>query len=137
MVKREAQFQTNFNRWAQYEFDGTAAFELKVGYASIPFDAVVEHQERALFLAKHGKIVFKIPDGGWQNPFDSFCLQGVEAYVVLLFTSINHDKKKNHNTREFFLIDIDTWINEKNTSTRKSLTEPRAREIGLVRRIGN
>lgn len=129
----ERDFQTKFNKWCQNKWKGTAVFELKVGNVAIPFDAVKEHQENALFNAKHGRIVFKIPDLGNQNPFDSFQMERVGAFVVLLYNGMKHGQ----GTKEFFLIDIDVWLEEKKNSIRKSLSHQRAREIGMPRSLGN
>jgi len=120
----EKDFQTKFNKWVKYSIKNTAVFELKITHGkSIPFAAVQEHQEHALKLAKHKKIIFKIPDAGWQNPFDSFQIAGSESYVVVMF-----DNRRA--TKDFYMIDIDVWLNEKATSVRKSLIEERANELG-------
>lgn len=120
----EKDFQTDFNKWCKHVFYKTAVFELKITNGkSIRFDAVVEHQENALYAAKHGNVVFKIPDCGFQNPFDSFMAVQIPAYVVLMF----HAKQK-----DFVMVDIDDWLREKQESTRKSLTEERAIEIGTL-----
>lgn len=127
----EKQYQPLFNRWCQHHFKGSAVFELKRGESSIPFDAVKDHQEHALLQAKHGKLIFKIPDAGFQNPFDSFQLQEVGAYVVLFF------EEHYRSTKEFFMIDIDVWLNEKRTSERKSIGVKKASELGFARKIGD
>ncbi len=140
----EKDYQKRFSRWLMHEFDGTGVFELKKGYDSIPFAALAEHQEHALLQAKHDRAVFKIPDAGFQNPFDCFRVEKVFAYVVLFFDytevivskkekEINKTEKNNRGRKEFFLVDIDVWISERETSSRKSITMMRAREIGLPR----
>lgn len=122
---QEKDFQTTFNHWIAGRSHESAAFELKLTKEkSLPFSRLEEHQKRALYLAKHQEIIFKIPDAGYQNPFDSFLLKGVKAYVVVMFYE--------RGQKEFFMIDIDDWINEEKTSKRKSLTPERAREIGRV-----
>ncbi len=118
-MKKEAKFQTLFNKWVREVFKKTACFELKqVEGDSLPFSDVQVHQVEALHNAKHGVLVHKIPDVGYQNPFDSFCLTATPAYIVIKFP-------------EFFcLIDIDTFIEERDVlSSRKSLTSERAWEI--------
>lgn len=120
----ERNFQTDFNKWAKHLFKRTAVFELKISKTDvISFTDVKEHQVNALLAAKHANFVFKIPDGGWQNPFDCFSMCKVPAYVVIMF------RAQTKNQKEFFLIDIDDWVKEKATSARKSLTEARARQI--------
>lgn len=117
----EKDFQTEFCKWAKYNIKETAAFELKFTRSlSLPFSDVQEHQINALYNAKHHYLIHKIPDAGYQNPFDCFFLKGCNAYVVIMFT-----KQKT-----FYLIDIDDFIQEKNTSVRKSLTQDRAAQIG-------
>jgi penicillin-binding protein-related factor A (putative recombinase) len=123
----EANFQTLFSRWAKYNIDKSMAFELKLEKGkSLPFSAVMEHQLIALKLAKHGKLIHKIADGiaGGQKPFDCFTLAGVPAYVVIMFY--------RRAQKEFYMIDVDVFINEKETSDRKSLTDQRAKEIGIT-----
>jgi len=121
----EKDFQTDFNKWLKSIHYKTGAFELKATPGiSLPFNAVQEHQESALFAAKHGNFVFKIPDLGNQNPFDCFMLVMVPAFIVVMFNS------KEQKQKEFFMIDIDMWLEEKQRSNRESLTVERAREIG-------
>ena len=79
------------------------AFELKATDGpSLPFSAVQEHQETALYAVKHGNFTFKIPDLGSQNPFDCFMFVMQPAYIAIMFHA------KHRGQREFFLIDIDT-----------------------------
>jgi hypothetical protein len=125
----EADFQTRFGRWVHAVRPKSFVFELKItDGVSIPFSALSEHQERALWLVREcGKgVYYKIPDvGPAQKPFDGFWVGGddeVGAYVVVMFYK--------RGEKGFYMIRIDEWINEKETSTRKSLTEERAGEIG-------
>ena len=120
-MKREANFNTYFNKWLKNVYKKTGAFELKQTKTnSIAFNAVVPHQVDSLWYAKNGVLVYKIPDAGFQNPFDCFCMTCTPAYVVIKYP-------------EFFcLIDIDDWINEVERSDRKSLTSERAKEIATT-----
>ena len=120
----EKDFQLKFNKWVKHNVKGTAVFELKITHGkSLPFNAVQEHQINALRLAKHSSIHFKIPDSGYaQNPFDSFQIANAPAWVVVMFYQRGQKK--------FYMIDVDVWIKEEETSDRKSLTEERAKEIG-------
>lgn len=122
---READFQTKFTRWAKYNVHTPTAFELKLAKSrSLPYSAVQDHQIAALLAVKKDKLCYKIPDSGIaQKPFDMFVLRG-EAYVAVMFYE--------RGQKEFFLIDVDEFISERDTSTRKSLTEQRAREIGSL-----
>ncbi len=91
---------------------------------SLPFDAVQPHQVTALFNAKNGKLVYKISDESYgQKPFDSFMLVGTPAWVVIMFYA--------RGQKTFYMIDIDMWMNEEKMSERKSITEARAKEIGM------
>lgn len=104
---------------------GNVAFELKItklGYLN--FDRVKPHQIRNLRLAKK-RLIWKIPDDSrGEKPFDCFQLRNAEAYIVIMYYK--------RGQKEFVVIEVDTFVNEKETSTRKSLTEERAKEIGII-----
>jgi len=120
-MKLEAKHQTKFNHWVKNVFKKTAAFELKqTKENSIPFSAVVPHQVDALLAVREGVFNWKIPDAGYQNPFDSFCMVNERAYVVLFYP------------KSFELIPIQGFILERERSKRKSLTWERAREISTI-----
>lgn len=123
MIKREASFQSIFNRWLRREFlqgrSGGWAFELKQTQRDyLPFSAVEEHQLDALLAASHGGLVHKISDEtrGYK-PFDCFALAGAEAFVVIRYPDF------------FCLIEVNEFEEEKLVSKRKSLTSERAKEI--------
>lgn len=116
---KERSFQTEFGRWIKKNMKTSAAFELKSARGiSLPFSDVQEHQALALWHAKHDHIYMKIPDVGFQNPFDCFFLSSVEAYVVIRYGS-----------GRWYAIDIDAFIMARDTVGRKSLTEYDAREF--------
>ena|SRR3990167_2501157 len=125
----ERKFQIQFRKWAKENIKTSAAFELKVCKTALPFNAVPDHQIQGLWNAKHGRILMKLVDCGYQNPFDMFQLVEVPAYVVVRFSSGN-----------FYLIDIDSFIELKNTIgnskssqfTRKSLTEELCKHNAFV-----
>lgn len=121
---RESDFQSRFSLWLKYHAEGSAAYELKLTKdPSLPFNAVQPHQIRALQLAKHRKVIHKIADVGMlQKPFDCFVLSGVAAYVVVQFWKPGE--------KQFFMIDVDDYVREMETSPRKSLTALRADDIG-------
>jgi hypothetical protein len=124
---KEKDFQIKFGHWLRNSnFSATAAFELKICKSkSLSFNAVKEHQVNALYLAKNRKLFYKIPDEGLSlKPFDCIILNGAQAYVVVQFYA--------RGQREFVMIDVDSWIAEIRESTRRSLTESRAKEIGDV-----
>lgn len=119
-MRREASFHGKFRHFISFEFpDDSAAFEVKQTTTdSLPFSAVKEHQELSLEAAKHGSLTFKPSDEARGfKPCDFLHLAGVQAYIVIKYP------------KGFVLIDIDKWIEERKTSTRKSLTWDRAKEI--------
>ena len=118
---KERIFQNIFRKWLIANSKETAAYELKVCKTSLPFAAVAEHQLQGLWHTKHKHVVFKIPDCGFQNMYDMISLCGISAYIVIRYASGN-----------FYLIDIDIFIKEQQTSMRKSLTEERCKQIAIV-----
>jgi len=115
---KEKDFQSYFNKWLKAVHRQTGLFELKqTKTSSLPYSALALHQEQALLQAKHGTLVFKIPDCGYQNPADCFSLSGVPAFVVVKFPEGSYG------------IDIDDFIRQRDSSDRKSLTEDEARVI--------
>lgn len=119
----EKQFQTKFNHWIKNIYKKTACFELKVAnHNSMPFSAVADHQVDALWNAKHGILVFKIPDSGFQNPFDCFSLVGVPAYIVIKYA-----------TGMVYLIDIDEFVRMSKSSIVRSISEKRANEVAEIK----
>jgi hypothetical protein len=121
MQKREAKYQTKFNHWAKEVYKRTAVFELKqTQWSSIPFSDVKDHQVSALVAVSKGTFVWKIPDAGFQNPFDSFCMTKIPAYVVLCFP------------KSIEMIPIAGFLLEKERSKRKSITYDRARAISTI-----
>lgn len=120
MKRREADFATKFSRWAKHNWDEPAYFEFKVSRtSSLPFDEVSEKQYSNLQIKK---FYHKFSDfDRMGTPFDAVMFRG-KGYVV-----IQYYRPAN---KEFFVIPIDIFLKEKETSDRKSLTEDRAREIG-------
>jgi len=134
MVEKE--FQVMFKHLLANDSPKRAAvYELKLEKGRrLSFDRVYDHQVGALRQAKYKGLYHKIADQqativngrrmhfGSKNPFDCFFLKGVEAYVVVMFYKPNYLKAA-------IFIDIDRWVEEKETSKEKSLTEKRAKEI--------
>lgn len=124
----EAQFQNHFNKWVKNVWKRSGVFELKVSKtSSIPFSAVKEHQIDALSAVNNGSgLAYKISDeSSGYKPFDSWFLIDTPAYVVIMFQANERGQE------EFFMISPQRWMYEQEKSDRKSLTEQRAREIGL------
>lgn len=132
---KESQMQVFFrNHLAHHQPEVPEAYELKiVRGTSLPFDAVKEHQAQSLIDTKKG-FFYKITDppmfyGGKMRfnvprPFDCIFLTNVQGYVVVWFY-------KPRQPKVFYKIPILTFMKEKRESARKSLTEDRAKEIGL------
>lgn len=127
----EAIFQTTLNKWLKLNwrelYTKSAAFELKVcKQGSMPFNRVEEHQWMALQRAKHGLVVYKIPDMSLgSKPFDTFTLQQAGGFVVILYW-----RETDGNV---YFIDVDDFILERSNSTRKSLTDERAKAIAYLK----
>lgn len=105
-MKREAEFTTKFKKWVKLHtlVPACGAYEIKVTpNKRIPFDAVKEHQIDALLAVKNGCFIYKIPDAGWQNPFDVFLMANQPAYVVLAFT----EPRKKVRT---YIVDIELFL---------------------------
>ena len=116
---KEKDFQSTFNKYLKAVHKATGAFELKlVKQGALPYSSVVPHQIEALLNAKHSTLVYKIPDVGYQNPFDCFSLSGIPAFVVVRFPS-----------GTTYGIDIDDFTRSRDLSKRKSLTEDEAEAI--------
>lgn len=100
----------------------TSAFELKqTTSSSIPFSAVQEHQINGLLAAKKGQILYKAPDDSiGMKPFDFFYLNKSQAWIVIKFPTA------------WEIIDVETFILEKERSKRQSLTAGRAHEISTI-----
>lgn len=124
MIKREAQFTTLFRHWLMVNYMPSCAFELKQTTTdSIPFSDVKEHQIDALLAVKWGRtgLLYKAPDDSRAiKPFDMFYLIKAPAYIVIKYPHF------------FVIIDVDRFIKERDTSTRKSLTSAVARKIALT-----
>jgi hypothetical protein len=118
MRKREAAFTTRLRKWllATSTRPRGAAYEIKVTTTnSIPFSDVSEHQLDALTQVSQGTFIYKIPDAGWQNPFDMFMLKEQEAWVVFAFLTA---RKK---TKVWF-IEVSIFKELQKNSKRKSVT---------------
>ena len=123
---KERDFQVVFGHWLRARWHGTGVFELKLTKTgSLPFSAVKTHQEAALLAANEAGrgLYFKIPDAGYINPFDCIFLRETPAFVVVRFYK--------RGGKVFYMIPIGAWIQKKNSSKRKSLTENEAINIGI------
>lgn len=117
----EAKFQTEFNRWCKYNWHTTDKFELKITNGkSIRFDAVKPHQRQALL---NKRIIYKIPDVGQdRKPFDSFCMNDIPGWVVIMFHT--------HGCKTFYMIEIIDWLSMERVYSRKSVVEVTVKKFG-------
>jgi len=106
-----------FRAWLREHKMFTGAYELKQnpGY-SIPFGVLADEQIAYLLACKSNKGAFIRVQGVGGEP-DYVYLRNSSAWVVIKFKG------------SFHVIDIDAFLLEKATSTRKSLTAGRAKQI--------
>lgn len=131
----ERNMQTFFGKYVQKNPPTqTEVYELKICKGtSLSFDAVQTHQKVALLQAEQNYLFHRITDQPWikdrpytftaKKPFDCLVLTRVQSFVILWFYKARQQKI-------FYKIPIKSWIAEQNQSTRKSITEQRARELG-------
>lgn len=118
---KEKNYQTIFNHWVKNVYKHTAAFELKLCRGnSLPFSAVAPHQIEALKAVNEGGLVYKIPDMGYQTPFDAFALFNAPAFVVIKYKD------------SFELITISNFLYARDKSKRKSLTYAEAKKLSTI-----
>ena len=130
---KESNIQTEFGKRNHY----SGVFELKLCKGkSLPFGALAVHQEQALLdISSTRGLYYKISDFPMfagnkmrynrPKPFDSFYLICQPAYVVVCFY-VPRKKKR------LYYIRIQDWIEMRNKTTRKSLTEPMAIEYSEI-----
>lgn len=118
----EADFGLDFRKWIYDSLPPTAAFELKStrGASSFPFRELKDIQAiKALRISTEGKGELIRVERGTIGAPDYIWLNGEPAYVVIEYP------------QGFVLIDIKTFLEEKNTSKTSSLSYFRAVEISL------
>jgi len=122
MKKQEATQHAAVSAWMR-DFLKThhgCAIEVKHtrGKDSIPFSALEEHQRVALAAVFGNIVVHKLDDGGLRKlPFDLFGLAHVPAFVAVRYPDF------------IAIVAIHVWMQEEETSKRKSLTRERALEL--------
>lgn len=121
----ESERTTLFLKWLKARRNENLVAECKIAKTnSLPFSAVKDHQETALYRVRHGIMNYKIPDVGRdQKPFDIFQYFQNNAYIVIFWWTKPGDKRMT-------IIKIDNWMEEKQKSGRKSLTYDRSCLIG-------
>ena len=132
----EKNFQSLFKGWVAINRPAkTTVWELKlVKNGRLEFDRVYDHQVAGLLGAKRSGQYHKIADQpaafiegrrmhfGGKKPFDCQFIRDADAFVVVLFY-------KPGESKIMYFIDVDAWVQEKESSKRRSLDEKRAREI--------
>lgn len=127
MKKQEQSFTSIFLQWIRakgYSRIQSAPFEAKHcrGKDSISFAEVPQHQRDALLACTTDKgFCYKISDqSAGTKPYDGFFFRNSPAYLVFAYT------------KKFYIISIHNFLHEVAQSTRKSLTETRAKEICIL-----
>ena len=126
---KEKTIQTLFSKVCNIR----GVFELKITKkSSIAYSVVKPHQEEALLKANNKGFFHKITDqpifGGMKTrfnrpkPFDCFYVTKYPAYVAICYY-------KPRQPKELILINISDFITARETDTRKSLTEEKAKSI--------
>lgn len=120
MKSREADFGLTFRHWLRAHPRHSCAFELKqTSGSALPFSALESHQVDYLTAINGPKGVLVRVQGVNGEP-DYIYLRSFPACVVIKYP------------KSFHLISIGMFIDEKERSVRKSLTEARAKEISIV-----
>lgn len=130
MSYKEADFQTDFNKWLARHLDlfsTTSNFELKVTKTNrFDYCHLRPHQVPWLLNQKHRAVIYKHPDiGETRKPPDCTLWKKCECYIVILWYQPRKPKF-------FTMIEIDDFVKEKENSKRASLTKERAYDIGKV-----
>lgn len=128
MHKSEQRFHTEAMRWIKYNLHllpKSFLMESKVvrsGETRFPYRELSEKEERLLLRAKHGTVIQTHSDLGGMG---TLCDGSVISGGGLIFLQWTRPRNK-----EFYIIDIDDFIKQRETSTMKSLSEQEARLIG-------
>lgn len=117
LKQKEASFGVQFRHWILQKRLPTGAYELKQTTATaIPFSALGDDQIAYLLRIKGSKGEIVRVQGVKGEP-DYIYMRRSSAWVVIKFP------------RSFHVIDIDTFLEEKKNSKRRSLTAARATEL--------
>ena len=116
---KEADFGVDFRRWIEKNPRYSSAFELKqTSKSSIPFSCVEEKQLVYGLAIKSDKGTLIRVQGINGDPDYIWC-RNMPYNIVIKYPTM------------FCLIDVETFILEKERSKRKSLTSDRAKEIAI------
>jgi len=121
MKKREADFGVRFRHWIRANPQYSSAYELKqTSKSSIPFSCLEEHQASYLMAIRRGDKGILTRVQGTNGEPDYIYLRNFPARIVIKFPT------------KFEIIDIETFLLERNRSKKKSLTAERAGEISIM-----
>ncbi len=130
MNKDEAAFHAKLMKWLKYNlksFPKSFKIETKVVRRedkAFYYPELTAKEERILLRAKHGSCIQTNSDESRRGtPCDGDVISG-GAFIFLQW--------QRRGNKEFFVIDIDAFLEERDSSDRKSLTEERAREISYL-----
>lgn len=119
MQKREANFGETFRHWIRKNPYFTCGIETKQTTTnSIPFSCVDEEQINYAMAVKSKQGVLIRTDGVKGLP-DFIYMREEPSFVIIRFP------------KRFHIIDIETFVHERDKSKRKSLTDERASEISV------
>ena len=130
MRRDESKFHTKLMTWLRYHLDlfpKSFLIETKIvrrGKQSFLYRELSEKEERLLLKGKHKTILQTHSDySQFGTLCDGSCVSG-GGFIFLQFY-----RRAN---KEFFIIDIDKFIEHRDKSKRKSLTEEEARSIAYL-----
>ena len=124
MNKQEQKFTIEFRHWLKKNPMPSSVFELKHtrGKSYLPFNEVKEHQLNALLAVESNNgFLYKISDDSiGAKPFDMFFLKKTKAFICIKYPLF------------FAIIPVKSFIKEKETSDRKSLTDVQAKRLSEI-----
>jgi len=130
MKKDEQAFHTQVMKWLKHNlhyFPKSFLIETKVvrrDKKSFPYSELSEKEERLLVRARRGSVLHTHSDlGALGTLCDGSVISG-NGFIFLKWI-------RNHN-KEFFVMEILPFLEHRNKSKRKSLTEDEAREIAYL-----
>ena len=131
MRKDESRFWTKAKKWTEYNLDKfpTKSFKIEAKIARLneklfPYNELSEKEERLLLKTKHRAHVQTNSDMAQTGTdCDADVVSGGGWIFIQWFRRAN---------KEFFIIDIDKFIEHRDKSKRKSLTEEEARSIAYL-----
>ena len=127
--KHEAKFTTSVQKWMRHnakKLPIAFAWEAKITTGpSIFFAQIPPHQRDALEIAKWEAFCYKISDyDQLKKPCDGVFMRDAGGMLLLYWV--------RRGNKEFFMIDIDAFLNFEETCGKKSINEEDARKISFL-----